>query len=46
MAMFPLDDPTRDYLSPGRSGLDLEILSRWHWHWDGLLGVLEEKFDD
>lgn len=46
VAVFPLDDPTRDYLNPGRSGLNLEILNDWHWHWDGLLGGLEEKGDD
>lgn len=46
MAVFPLDDPTRDHSSPGRSGLDLQFLNRLRWHWDGLLGSLEEQDDD
>lgn len=49
VAVFPSDDPTRDLLDPGRSGLDPEILNDWHWHWHlhwNGLGGLEEKFHD
>lgn len=50
VAVFPSDDPTRDQLDLGRSGLDPEILDDWHWHWhlhwDGLLGGLEEEIHD
>lgn len=37
MAVFPLDDSTRDDSSHARSGLDLQFLNRLRSHWDGLL---------